>query len=127
MPPPENGFTHIGFYLAWVIHHDLHSPDVFPAGHVAAVKAGEMTGSDLTDDIDTKFNEADVNAEGRAFTDARYGAYLAEYEQLVAAEPPCSVVDDVAGYARVAPVIDRLHADWVRAGRPVAEPRARGR
>lgn len=48
--PPENAFTHIGFYLAWLIRHDLHDAKFFPGAHVAAVKSGEMTGSDLSDD-----------------------------------------------------------------------------
>jgi hypothetical protein len=43
--PGENGFTHIGIYLAWLIRHDLHDPDSFPADHVEAIKRGKMTGS----------------------------------------------------------------------------------
>ena len=50
--PPENAFTHIGFYLAWLIRHDLHNARFLPPEHVEAVKHGEMTGSDLADDID---------------------------------------------------------------------------
>ena len=72
--PPENAFTHIGLYLAWLIRRQLHAPEVFPAGHVAAVKAGEMTGSDLADDVDGKLLESIMTAEGRAFSDACYGA-----------------------------------------------------
>ena len=77
--PPENAFTHIGLYLAWIIRHDLHDSRFFPADHVAAVKGFEMTGSDLSDDIDTKLMPLLMNAEGQAFSDARYGTYLDEY------------------------------------------------
>jgi len=116
--PPENAFTHIGLFLAWLIRHDLHDSRVFPPAHVAAVKSGEMTGSDLADDIDTKFNAADVNDEGRAFSDARYGAYLAELERVMSDEPAYSLIDDAAAYERIAPVIDGLYAAWLADGRP---------
>lgn len=52
--PPENALAHIGFYLAWLIRHDLHRPRAFPAAHLAAVGSGEMTGSDLADDIEPR-------------------------------------------------------------------------
>ena len=118
--PPEHAFTHIGFYLAWIIRHDLHNPEMFPASHVDAVKGGEMTGSDLSDDIDTKLLPHDMNAEGRAFSDARYAAYLAEYAKVFADEPEYSVVDEPANYARIAPVIDSMYASWIADGRPEA-------
>jgi hypothetical protein len=116
--PPENAFTHIGFYLAWIIRHDLHNPKVFPASHIASVKSGEMTGSDLSDDIDTKLLPQDMNAEGRAFSDARYADYLAEYERVFADLPDYSVIDDPENYDRIAPAIDALYASWVADGRP---------
>lgn len=116
--PPENAFTHIGLYLAWIIRHDLHNPSVFPAAHVVAVKGGEMTGSDLSDDIDSKLIPSDMNAEGRAFGDARYAAYLAEYATVFADQPDYAVVDDPANYARIEPVIDSLYASWIADGRP---------
>jgi hypothetical protein len=116
--PPENAFTHIGFYLAWLIRNDLHDPSLFPASHVAAVKSGEMTGSDLADDIDTKLVSAVMNAEGQAFSDARYRTYLAGYAAVFANEPEYGVSDEPASYARIAPSIDRLYAAWVADGRP---------
>jgi hypothetical protein len=118
--PPDNAFTHIGFYLAWVIRHDLHNPKVFPASHVAAVKSGEMTGSDLSDDIDTKLIPQDMNAEGRAFSDACYAAYLAEYGNVFADQPDYTVTDDPTNYLRIAPMIDSLYASWIADGRPKA-------
>jgi hypothetical protein len=116
--PPENAFAHIGLYLAWLIRSDLHDPELFPAAHVAAVKAGEMTGSDLADDVDGKLLDVMMTAEGRSFSDARYSAYTAGFEATFADEAPYSVVDDGAAYALIGPVIDQLHAAWVAAGRP---------
>jgi len=122
--PPENAFTHIGLYLAWIIRHDLHDPATFPAAHVAAVKTGEMTGSDLSDDIDAKLVPAAMNAEGRAFSDARYAEYLVQYQTVFADLPDYAVTDDPTGYARIAPAIDSLYANWIADGRPAAFPDA---
>ena len=61
--PEENAFTHIGLYLAWLIRHDLHDPDLIPKQHSDALKRGEMTGSDLADDIDGKL-VGDVSDSG---------------------------------------------------------------
>jgi hypothetical protein len=121
--PKENAFTHIGFYLAWLIRHDLHDPEVFPPAHVAALNRGEMTGSDLADDIDTKLTSMNMNREGRAFSDARYKTYLDEYTSAFEDEPDYSVVDDAANYARAAAVLDRLYATWVADGRPKPPPK----
>lgn len=116
--PPEHGFTHIGFYLAWLVRHDLHDPTKLPAAHVAAVKRGEMSGSDLADDVDTKLVPGVMSTEGRAFSDARYEAYVDLYGQAFADEPDYGVTDDPANYARIAPELDRLYAAWVAEGRP---------
>lgn len=116
--PAENGFTHIGLYLAWLIRHDLHNPEHFPAEHVAAVRSGDMAGSDLADHLDDKLMADDMTAEGASFSAARYDAYLANYEREFAAEPSYSIEDDAASYARIAPAIDREYGEWVAAGRP---------
>jgi hypothetical protein len=116
--PEENGFVHIGFYLAWMIRHDLHDPLWFPPEHVAAVKAGEMSGSDLADDIDTKLGADEMSPEGSAFSDACYARYLEAYAQAFAHVPDYGVVDEPANEARAAEEIDRLYAGWVADGRP---------
>jgi hypothetical protein len=120
--PAENAFTHIGFYLAWLIRHDLHNARSLPREHVEAVKRGEMTGSDLADDIDTKLVGQVMNADGRAFSDARYGNYTTEYGELFKDLPDYAVIDDEPNYRRVEQLLDRLYADWVAAGRPKAAP-----
>jgi hypothetical protein len=120
--PRENAFTHIGIFLAWLVRHDMHARAWFPRAHVRAVARGEMIGTDLADDVDWKLVSSMLSPEGAAFADACYAAYLEEYERLVADEPPYGVVEDAATYARVAPAIDRLYADWVAAGRPALPP-----
>jgi len=116
--PPENAFTHIGFYLAWLIRRDLHDPRAFPSQHIDALKRGEMTGSDLADDIDTKLVSQVMSAEGRAFSDARYATYTSEYSDLFKEQPDYGIVDNSANYARVESLLDRMYAAWVAQGRP---------
>ncbi len=107
-----------------MIRHDLHDPQVFPEEHVDAIKAGEMTGSDLRDDIDGKLIAADMSADGAAFSDARYEAYLDEYATLFDAMPAYSVVDGPETYQLVEPALDRMYAEWVAGGRRPPAPKA---
>lgn len=121
--PREHAFTHIGIFLAWLIRHDLHDSRRFPRDHVRAVKAGSMTGSDLADDIDWKLISDEMTAEGAAFTAARYDRYMTEYNELLGDDADYRVPETEALYARVAPVIDGLYAEWVAAGRPAPAPK----
>jgi hypothetical protein len=116
--PPEHAFVHIGFYLVWLIRHDLHNPKAFPPAHIEAVRRGEMSGTDLADDVDTKLVSMVMNEEGRAFSDARYPTYLEAYSAAFSAQPEYTVVDDPANFARIEPVIDELYAAWLAEGRP---------
>jgi hypothetical protein len=81
-----------------------------------------MTGSDLADDCDGKLISYMLSPEGAAFSDARYSTYLTTYNHVFGDEPEYSVADDDRSYARVAPALDALYADWVEEGRPVAPP-----
>jgi hypothetical protein len=120
--PEENAFTHIGLYLAWLIRHDLHDPDLIPKHHSDALKRGEMTGSDLADDIDGKLVGDVMTPEGQAFSDAVYQRYLADYATAFGDLPEYGVADDAAAYARIEPFIDRLYAEWVASGGPLGAP-----
>ncbi len=121
--PREHAFTHIGIYLSWLIRHDLHGPRWFPRDHIRGVKAGSMTGSDLADDIDWKLTSDEMTTEGSDFTAACYDRYMTEYNKLLGDDAEYRVAEDGALYARVAPIIDRLYADWVAAGQPAPEPK----
>lgn len=123
--PPENGGTHIGMFLAWIIlnglqgeFHDEESPD-----ELAAVRARRMTGREfLFRACDGKFWEEDLNAEGNAFAAAYYsgpggegyGPYLGDYEEALAVLLPGTyhVEDTWANYDVIAPVISNRFAEW---------------
>ena len=121
--PPGHGFTHIGLYLAWLIRNDLHDPGAFPAAHVAMVLAGEMTGTDLADDIDGKLVGAVLSPRGRAFSDTCYEAYLDGYQSVFGNDPPYSVADDEAARARIDPVLAGLYARWAGTEAPISATR----
>ena len=61
--PPENGGTHIGFFLAWIIQHDLigefHTQESSHA--VEAVKCRRMTGRDFL------FQQCDGNSGRKTY------------------------------------------------------------
>jgi hypothetical protein len=121
-PPDRKALVHVAFYLAWLIDRDLHAPELFRPEHVAALKSGEMTGSDLFDDLDWKLMPQLMSPEGRAFSDARYGHYVTEFQATFADMPEYGVADDVANLTRILPVLDRLYGEWVAQGRPPPAP-----
>jgi len=116
--PIEGAFTHIGLYIGWLIRRSFHQREMFTAEDVAAVRAGEMTGSDLADEVDDKLVSDMLTDEGRRFTDFYYSTYLQDYNATFATQPEYGVVDDATSYARIAPVLDRAYQGWVGAGRP---------
>jgi hypothetical protein len=124
--PLENAFTHIGLFLTWLIRHDLHDTMLIHAEWADAVKAGEMTGSDLASALDEALVADAMTDDGRHFADSYYDTYLSDYDTCFKGSAPYSIPDDSASYARIAPAIDRAYAAWVDSGRPapqVSEPK----
>jgi hypothetical protein len=120
--PREHAFAHIGVYLGWLIRHDLHDPRYFPPEHLAGVKDGSMTGSDLADDVDWKLLSDNMTSEGSDFTAARYDAYFNRYNELLGEDADYRRSEDDSLYRQVEPLIDELYAEWVIAGRPAPDP-----
>lgn len=116
--PMEAGFLHIGLYLAWLIRHDLHEPTAFPRDHVAAVKSGELAGSDLADDIDGKLVSDMLTDEGAAFSDFYYPTYGDDFASAFASQAAYDVEDTPANYEWIAAVLDAALGAWTAAGRP---------
>ena len=117
--PPENGGTHIGMYLAWVINTGLGSEELrgYVGDRAAALARREITGRDLLfAELDEKFFDSLLTEEGKAFTKAYYESdeYIQDYAELLAAdlESPYEVADSWENYDRLAPRLDERLRAW---------------
>ena len=121
--PTENGGTHIGMYLAWIINNDLigemHLEDASES--ILAVKNRQMTGRDfLIKECDEKFWSDDLNEEGLTFTNHYYSddsgmkQYIQDYEQILSndVESTYHVEDTWGNYEKVARVLDIRFKEW---------------
>jgi hypothetical protein len=124
--PQENGGTHIGMFLAWIIMNDLegeeHKEDCPES--LAAVRARLMTGRQFFfRECDGKFWETDLNEEGKAFAEHYYvGAerlYLKDYAQVFQdAVTLYHVADSWENYDRIARIITERFEEWKETCRP---------
>jgi hypothetical protein len=117
--PPENGGTHIGMYLAWVLDRDLGSREL--AKHVGprlpAFRQRQITGRDLLmTELDEKFFPSLLSPEGRKFTAAYYETdeYVQDYAELLASdlESVYHVADSWENYDKLARRLDERLAAW---------------
>lgn len=118
--PDENGGTHIGIYLAWIINNDLqgelHNDDSAEA--LQNVKDRKITGRDfLIDQCDEKFWDEDLNEEGLAFTEFYYSDnYFDDYKQVLSKNLSSiyHVEDTWKNYDNIAALIDKRFKEWKR-------------
>ena len=125
--PPEAGGTHIGIYLAWIIHRDLGSATLrkYARDSLGLLKARKITGRELLfTELNEKFFDTLLNRVGREFTRDYYesGCYVDDYEEVLGGSFPSlyHVVDSWENYDRLAPVIDRRFASWQEGTSPPA-------
>jgi hypothetical protein len=122
--PPENGGTHIGMFLAWVIlsglEAEMHRRDA--AEELRQVRERTMTGREFLFRVcDGKFWDSDLSPEGLAFArwyysqpGGGYGPYLNDYVRALAGGLPSAyhVADSWENFDRLAPLIDAQYANW---------------
>ncbi len=116
--PDENGGTHIGMYLAWIINNDLqgelHNEE--SSESLQDVKSRKITGRDfLIDQCDEKFWEEDLNDEGVTFTEFYYSEnYFEDYAEVLAENLSSTyhVANTWENYDKIALVIDKRFDDW---------------
>jgi hypothetical protein len=121
--PEDNAATHIGLYLGWLIRRDLVDRHWFVDDHVAAIKSGEMTGSDLADFIDGKLVSDMLTPEGAGFTSWYYERYLGEYGDEFPESGDYEIIENDETTRVVMELLDGRIAEWREAGRP--EPASR--
>lgn len=114
----ENGGTHIGIYLAWIINNDLQGEihDEDSAEALQDVKNRKITGRDfLIEQCDEKFWEEDLNEEGFAFTEFYYHEkYFDDYANALAKNSASiyHVENTWENYDKIAFVIDSRFKQW---------------
>jgi hypothetical protein len=127
---PEQGYVHIGMYVAWLIRADMLDPAWVARSGVhramAAVTDGSETATALRDMTDGALTSEMLSAEGRAFTSAYYApeyGYSRDWRGVFGRRADkYDVPDDWDTYDRIASLIDRRHDEWVAAGKPELLP-----
>lgn len=84
----EHAAAHIGIFLRWCFARgwagEIHRLDPASKADVAAVIAGEMTGSEfLFQHCDGKLTSEDFNAAGNAFASKNYDRYLDKFGEQI--------------------------------------------
>ena len=117
--PPENAATHIGMYIAWVIHRDLGSNELKQHGGdtYGWVLNREVTGRELLlTKLDEKFFDGLLSPEGQSFTRSYYesNAYANDYDMVLGGDLPTlyHVADTWENFDKLVPVLDDRLAAW---------------
>lgn len=116
--PEENGATHIGYFVTWLIRNgqwtDFLDPEAVPA--IEAVKSGQMSGRTFVMEYcDGKLVSQMISSEITPFAHTYYDKqYLTDYQETLARglSSDYLVADTEANYATIAAVIDQRLADW---------------
>ncbi|GAB1440377.1 hypothetical protein MASR2M36_31600 [Providencia sp.] len=119
--PTENGGTHIGFYLAWIINNDLvgefHLEE--SENEIAQVKDRKLDGREFLITVcDEKFIDEDLSIEGNAFTEFYYaaeeGGYFEDYERVLKGDLPSTyhIENSWENYDKIASVITDAYNKW---------------
>jgi hypothetical protein len=121
--PDENGATHIGMFLAWIVLHKLEGElqrDEWPEA-LAELRARRITGRDfLMKQCDGALGEDELSPEGNDFAAAYYASdqYLNDYTNVLGGDLPTlyHVTDSWENYDIIARVIDRRFKEWKAEG-----------
>ena len=117
--PEENGGTHIGMYLNWIIDNNLISEFHLTESKdgIEKVKSGEMTGRDfLFDYCDGKFWNQELNKIGLEFTESYYSTdkYFGDYSNVLASnlDSIYNVKNSRQNYDLIKGILDKRFAKW---------------
>jgi hypothetical protein len=128
--PPENGGTHIGMYLAWIVQHGLGSATLqkYARDSLPLLRERKITGRQLLfSQLDEKLFYSLLTKVGKDFTRVYYddtGCYLADYENVLGEALPTlyHVEDSWENYDNLAPVIDSRFSRWQQGEQPPVSP-----
>jgi hypothetical protein len=118
---PEQGGTHIGMFLTWIIDNDLIGElyKELSQESINKVKNREMTGRDfLIKNCDSKFYNEVLNDEGNEFTEYYYESkedenYFGDYAITFDIYENIYEVDNTwENYTKIQPIIDMRYQEW---------------
>lgn len=116
--PDENGATHIGMFLAWIINNNLQGEffDEEMPDEMSDLRNRKITGRDfLIDCCDEVLMDEEFSEEGLAFSEDYYEtSYMFDYADTLAGDLSSAyhVQDIWENYDKIAPVIDKRFAEW---------------
>ena len=130
---PEQGYVHIGVFVAWLIEHDMLDPEWAARSGLEAAIESIRGRSDspcaLRDRTEGRLTGEMLTAEGKGFAGAYYApeyGYAADWHRAFGRRADrYAVPDSWATHDWIAPRIDRRYREWVEAGRPELMPMPR--
>jgi hypothetical protein len=131
--PPEQGYVHIGMFVAWLVCNDMLDPG-WAAGSgletaVDSLRNRELSPCSLRDQTEGRLTGEMLTAEGAAFASAYYApeyGYATDWRRAFGRRADrYAVPDSWETYDWIAPRIERRHRQWVEAGRPELMPMSR--
>jgi len=128
--PPEQGYVHIGVFVAWLADHDMLDPGwVSQPGAeraVAAIRERQATPCSLRDMSDGRLGSDMLTAEGQGFAGAYYApeyGYPRDWRRAFRRlADGYAVPDDWEAYDHIEPLIELRYRQWVAADRPELMP-----
>jgi hypothetical protein len=127
--PENNGATHIGMLLTWIIENGMYSEEFEEdfIEELTEVKNKTLTGAGfLIQCCEGKLSDYDLNDSGNEFVGAyydensafcmEYGSYLQDYTNSMNAdaryETLYHIEDTWDNYAQIKPLIDQRFEEW---------------
>ena len=126
---PEQGYVHIGVFVAWLARHDMLAAATRggdAAGAIDAVVDRSGSFMALLGPTSGRLTRAMLQPDGQAFAGAYYApeyGYPRDWRSSFGRRADSySVPATWDTYDRLEPVLDRRHAEWIAAGRPELMP-----
>jgi hypothetical protein len=128
--PPEQGYVHIGVFVAWLASHDLLDGDWVARSAaeiaLASVRDRRSNVCALRDLTDGRLASDMLTPEGQGFTGAYYApeyGYARDWRKVFGRRADrYEIPDDWQTYDRIEPLVELRYHEWIDAGRPELTP-----
>ncbi|HEX7490733.1 MAG TPA: hypothetical protein VF337_03400 [Candidatus Limnocylindrales bacterium] len=131
--PPEQGYVHIGVFLAWLASHEMLDGDWLRRSGAekaaASIRDRRVSVCAMRDITDGRLASDMLTAEGQGFTGAYYApeyGYVRDWRKVFGKRADrYEVPDDWQTYDRIEPLVELRYHEWMDAGRPELMPLSR--